>query len=159
MSEPMREWSPRGDRETPELFTDQELAGLLITAWEGGSNYWILEARYIPPRGMTEDELRRAAWRNAPSDAKELWSEEGPEGRWPLYSLLPFLPETVKWKIKFIPDEGERVFLTPKNMRAAAKRILTEYPEIFRRIKDGQYDANDADVWLQMSVFGEIVYG
>ena len=141
-------------------FSKEDMANLLITAWEGGSNYWVDYADYKPPKGMTLKELRKAAWEAAPEKEKDLWKDEGPEGRWPLYSLLPFLPPSVKWKIEFRPqEEEESVFLTPENMREAAQKLVETHPSIFARIKEGDYDAGDADVWLQTALFNEVVYG
>lgn len=144
-------------------FSKQDMSDLLVTAWEGGSTYWVDQAEYVPPEGMTKKQLRKTAWEAAPPEAKELWKDEGPEGRWPLYSMLPYLPPSVKWKIRLThgseSGEAEKVYLTPENMREASTKLIDKHPHIFARIKDGNYDAGDADVWLQMAALGEEVYG
>jgi hypothetical protein len=66
----------------------------------------------------------------------------------------------VAWKVHFKGSEGgEGGYLTPKSMRGALAKIAKEYPKVVQRIKTGQYDANDADVWLQMAVLGDVIFG
>lgn len=145
----------------PPFVSKKDMASLLITAWEGGSNYWVEYADYIPPKGMSLKELKKVAWENAPQEEKDFWKTS--EGV-PLYSLLPFLPPSVKWKIKFKPSEviskeDEVYYLTPENMRDAAKKLIPKYPHIFARIKSEDYDAGDADAWLQMALFDDVIFG
>jgi hypothetical protein len=37
--------------------------------------------------------------------------------------------------------------------------IKKDYPDVWENILDEQYDANDADIFLQLCVMGEVVYG
>lgn len=141
------------------FFSKQDMSDLLVTAFEGGSNYWIQFVEYQMPPGMTKADLRRAAWDAMPDEEKRLWKEEGPTGRWPLYVALPYLPPSVQWAIKIKPFEDEAVLLTPENMRQAAAEFAKRFPQAFRRVKEGDFDAGDADAWLQTAVFGEVVYG
>lgn len=145
----------------PAFLSKKDMANLLITAWEGGSNYWVDYADYVPPKGMSLKDLKKTAWENLPPEEREFWKEE--KGV-PLYSTLPFLPPSVKWKIKFVPSEvvkaeGEAYYLTPENMREAALKIAKTHPHIFKRIKEEQYDAGDADAWLQTALFDEVIFG
>jgi len=144
----------------PVFLSKKMMSDLLITAWEGGSNYWVELAEYVPPAGMTTKELRRAAWDAAPEEERESWKREGPNGRWPLYAFLPYLPPSVKWKIRFTPTEGEKpVYLTPENMRQAIATLSKKYGHIVKRIKEESYDALDADAWLQAAVFEDVIFG
>lgn len=147
----MRDWSPRPE----EPISSKLLSDLLVTAFEGGSSYWVEYANYVNPSGMSMDDLRRIAWQALPPTERQFWKT--PEGV-PLYAILPYL-KNVRWKIKFLPSEGTVVYLTPNKMKKGAAKLAKEYPEIFQRIKEEQYDAGDADAWLQMALFGEIVYG
>lgn len=145
----------------PPFLSKKDMSDLLVTAWEGGSNYWVDVAEYKTPKGMTWDELEKLAWENLPQEEKDFWKK--PEGV-PFYAMMAFLPPSVKWKVKFVPnevvkEEGEKYYLTPENMREAAPKVAKEYPHIFKRIKEGQFDAGDADVWLQMAIFGEVIFG
>ena len=145
----------------PPFLSKKELSDLLVTAWEGGSNYWVDSAKYISPKGMTYDELHHLAWENLPEEDKEFWKEE--KGV-PLYSMLPYIPSSVKWKIRFVPtdvinEEGEKFYLTAENMKEAGPQVAKTHPQIFKRIKEGQFDAGDADVWLQTALFNEVIFG
>lgn len=144
----------------PLFLSKKDMSDLLVTAWEGGSAYWVTQADYIPPKGMTMKDLRHAAWDAASDDEKEFWQEEGRDGRWPLYAFLPYLPASVKWKVKLTPTEDEKVvYLTPQNMRQAIATLSKKYPSIVGRIKSESYDALDADAWLQAAVFGDVIFG
>jgi hypothetical protein len=140
----------------PVPFSKQTMSNLLVGAWEGGSNYWVDSVKYLPPKGMTMQELKHLAWDAAPDDEKRLWRDR--DGRWPLYLFLPFLPPSVDWKIEFASSEG-KAYLTPKNMREAAEKLLEQDPHIFARIKSEDDDAGDADAWLQTAIFGEVIFG
>lgn len=142
------------------FLSKEDMASLLTTAWEGGSNYWVEVADFIPPKGMSYKELKKAAWDAAPEKEKEFWKDEGPTGRWPLYALLPYLPPSVKWKISFKPQEDDEVvYLTPENMRKSVVKLAEKYPHVFARIKSEDYDAGDADAWLQMAIFDDVIFG
>lgn len=144
----------------PVPFSKQTMADLLTAAWEGGSNHWVESVKYVPPEGMSIKELRHLAWDAAPPEDRKSWESEGPDGRWPLYAFLPFLPPSVAWKIAFVEDGEEvPVYLTPKNMRGAASKLLEKNPKIFSQIKSEDWDAGSADAWLQMALFDEVVYG
>jgi hypothetical protein len=133
------------------------MADLLTTAWEGGSNYWVEVAEYLPPAGMTMDQLHAMAWEATPDDEKRFWKTS--EGV-PLYAILPYLPPSVGWKIVFRPvEEVEVGHLTPKSMREALHKLTKLNPHVAQRIMKGDYDALDADAWLQVGVFGKAIFG
>ena len=139
------------------FISKMRMSELLSTAWEGGSNYWVEVAEYIPPEGMSMKELHAKAWEALPAEEKEFWKTS--KGV-PLYATLPFLPPSVKWKIAFKPTEDEDVaHLTPDNMRTAVERLTKKHKHIAKRIMEENYDAGDADIWLQMAIFDEVVFG
>lgn len=142
-------------------FSKKDIADLLVTAWEGGSAYWVEVAEYVPPKGMSMERLEKLGWDAAPAEEKEFWKTPKDV---PFYALMAYLPPSVKWKVKFKPNEvvkkeGERYYLTPESMREAAPKLADKYPHIFARIKSEDYDALDADAWLQMGVFGDVIFG
>jgi hypothetical protein len=142
----------------PLALSKKDMADLLTTAWEGGSNYWVEVAEYIPPKGMTMDALHALAWEHLPDEEREFWKK--PQGV-PLYAMLPYLPPSIKWKVKFVPNEGGDIkYLTPQNMREAISTLSKkDYDHIVKNIKDENYDAGDADAWLQAALFGDVIYG
>lgn len=142
------------------FLSKKDMSDLLSTAWEGGSTYWVELAEYIPPKGMSYKELRRAAWEAAPEEEKETWKDEGQDGRWPLYVFLPYLPPSVKWKVKFTDNEaGEVAYLTPENMRQAIVTLRKTHPHLAKEIEEDNHDASSADAWLQAAIFGEVQFG
>ena len=144
----------------PLFLSKKDMADLLITAWEGGSTYWVDRAEYIPPKGMSYKDLRRAAWDATPDSEKEMWKDEGRDGRWPLYSFLPYLPPSVKWKVKFTASEGgDTGHLTPESMRQAIATLSKKHGRLASQIKEGNYDAGGADAWLQAALFGDVLFG
>ena len=143
------------------FLSKKDMSDLLITAWEGGSNYWVEVAKYEPPAGMSKAELKQLAWDALPFEEKDLWKT--PQGV-PLYAMLAYLPPSVKWRIAFEPNEvikgkGEVYYLTPKGMREAAPKLAKAHPHIYKRIREEGYDAGDADAWLQMAIFDEVIFG
>lgn len=143
------------------FLSKKDMSDLLVSAWEGGSAYWVADATYKFPLGMSEEAFERRAWGALPPEEKESW---GSPERVPFYAMVAFLPPSVKWRIAFRPNEvvkerGEVYYLTPKNMREAVSGLVKKSPHVFARIKSGNWDASDADAWLQMAIFGEVVFG
>lgn len=118
--------------------TTQEVADLVVTAFEGGSNYWLVAAY---PWNFD------AGHRITPSSVQKAW---------PLYSRGDFWDDGNNGYMLEIIDEGSPFYLTMSRMDWALSKLS---PEIGRRIVEGQYDADDADYFLQMAVFKDIVYG
>lgn len=100
---------------TPELACD-----LMITALEGGSNYW-----------LEHHQPALSGYGNAEN----------------------YTPSR-KWTVT--DDEGERHVVDWNAMRHALE-IMPEHH--LQNLKDDNWDAETADVWLQCAAFGEIVYG
>lgn len=49
--------------------------------------------------------------------------------------------------------------LTMSMLREAFTLVGTKYPETLRNFAEENYDADDADVLLQLALLGEVVYG
>ena len=135
----------------------KDLTDLVITAFEGGIDYWCFRAReYVAIekvgdktryRVMTKEE--RAEWRDeygcGPYTNADFW-----EGKKRGYAL---------WF-----EEGEKpVLLTMTKLR---KAFDNEYfddelgKKVLKRFANpGEADAWDADTLVQIAVFGEVVYG
>lgn len=136
-------------------FDNRIMSDLLVTALEGGSNYWCKLVEYIPPKGMTGKQLCDMAFEAGPKEDQELFKD----GCFPLYSFISFLPKSVNWKMKFETDDGKFVYLTPRKMHRAARLLVFKRIKVYANILAGNYDALDADVWFQYATLGENVYG
>lgn len=116
------------------MFSSDLRRDLLITALEGGSNYWALI--YTPkllqnPKRLSFSEL--------------IWEHIEEGCSFPILDVVnteDFLGDLNLYQIEI----GERI-------------LQTEFPVTFKRILDGNWDAEDADVWLQHVVMKELVYG
>jgi hypothetical protein len=53
----------------------------------------------------------------------------------------------------------DRYRVSPDGIAKGAQDCANKYPKVFTRIIEEQYDASDADVFLQCCTFGEVVYG
>ena len=56
-------------------------------------------------------------------------------------------------------ETGEKYPMTKKSIIDALQQLDAEYPETLDRILNEEYDADDADIVLQMACFKEIVFG
>jgi hypothetical protein len=123
-----------GQRTLPEL-----LDYLLISAIEGGSNYWcdsiLFNGKHPKP------------------------SEHGEEADYPWYSVA-FRSGSLPLHV--VPEGDAPIALTA-DMAVNGLRLLVEGNHCRSDIRDSlvnhNYDAETADVWLQLALFGEVVYG
>ena len=115
-----------GNKKLPVLvqseFTIEQIQDLLITAFEGGSNYWV---------GAVD-----GAYQNlAKSDYIIVVHDEQDDDKYTL-GLVSFI--------------------------GAFQLMADNHPRLFKDLinfADGGWDANTADVFLQLACFKEVVYG
>jgi hypothetical protein len=112
------------------------VADLIVTAFEGGSNYWI-------DRGEYDDEVLVNELCHSPTyDCPEYWDRGG--------AMSLYADDE--------PDVEPDLHLSLVTIQAALNNDELANG-IKARIVAEDYDANDADVVIQFAVFGEIVYG
>jgi len=108
---------------------------LLITALEGGSNYWY----YLPDLSMIE---RRSGDPLSIAIFNGVWSGG---------------------KIVPVHDNEERDNalgnLTRESMEGAFTLMRQTHPRHYADIYSGNVDAETADVWFQLAVMREVIYG
>lgn len=130
--------------------SDQLREDLIVAALEGGSNYWYFIDKdgknIINPYINAETPFSVAFWR-AIKDGKSI----------PVYDK-----ETIEdWEYD---NEGEKELLGDVNLESIAKgeQLMADgYMNHFRNImgENTDWDAATADVWFQLCVMGELVYG
>jgi hypothetical protein len=134
VSEPDTESKPRSVTVSytikPEQYR-QMTEDLLVTAFEGGIGYWAQLQGYKLPAKYKKLDL-------------------------PKYAYIPMLPGGA---VVIKDSEGKLHRVGAKRLERAYQTVARDYPKVFQRILDEQYDAWDADVWFQCAVFGELVYG
>lgn len=141
LTEPTHGWhamgNPTREEEGPVPFRltidipDETVLNLLISAREGGSNYW---CRF--------DEC----------PYKEVFKVGQDRGEWRLN-----LPAHVS-EYKYEVDELGRV-LDRAAIQHGLDLLPTRAPKVLANILRDDCDAGDADVFLQLAILGEVVYG
>ena len=114
-----------------EIPNDQ-IVDMLITAIEGGSNYWCIVPTYDPLK-WAEKIKKRLLW------------------------VSVYDRETAMQKAG--PDEDDLLgAINVHSIRKGIRLMMEDYPEAFDRWMTGQYDAEDADIFLQLVTMGEVVF-
>lgn len=136
----------------PITVAKMSVISLLVSALEGGSNYWYCNAHYDLPKGIEFGDFRPGG----------KFSPEDSEYFHPL-QIIPFVEGcalTIE-DTEAVDDDGE-----PKKYRVdvyALKRGLEimskKYPSHFQDFITENDDSETGDVFLQCCVFGELIYG
>jgi hypothetical protein len=120
----------------------QRLHDLLITAFEGGSNYWMTDLHLAKlPDGMKKSDF-------------EFWHGEVPlrEG-----GVLKFA-DAVEADPKFA-DESGHYSLDLEKVSQGLHTFASKFPRHYGNFMRENDDAETADVFLQCCVFGDVIYG
>lgn len=118
--------------------TDEQINDLFVTALEGGSNYWY----YIPRE--TRDIIKEH------SD-KEFFSERFADVVLNDKYVIP-VRDTEE------PDEVLG-FVDKESVQEALNLMVKDHTKHIEMINEGNYDAETADIFLQLCVMGEITFG
>jgi hypothetical protein len=125
------------NRKTKKI-TKEDIINIFVTALEGGSNYWY----YIP---------------TIPNGVRDIMNETG------LATSEAIGQYVLKGGYVQINDaEDEEEILGNIDMDGlldAIQKIKAEYPNVYNNIIDEDYDADDADVFFQIAVMGEVTFG
>ena len=117
--------------------SDELIEHILCTAFEGGITYW---AKNVSCEDR-EDMLKVKGWKHE------------------------YLTKTKKKDaVMYIHDmyDGEKHPITKKSIIKALEQMCkpeNKCTKALARILDETYDADDADIAVQMACFGEVVYG
>ncbi len=110
-------------------FDKDRVECLLISAFEGGSNYWI----------------KRVRCRVGQGDVYEAAFDRG------LY--VKVLPEGGD------PNGNKEFFLGPTSMQSGMQVMADKFQHHMADFINENDDATTADVWLQCCLFGDVIYG
>lgn len=114
---------------TKEVSEDR-IANLLVGAWEGGSNYWA--------------EANGSPWKDDPQ------VEHGLRLNLPVM-VYDYLELGSHRKVKHILDR--------KAIQSGLELCIRDQPTTWAEIDQENDDANTADIFLQLCLFGEVRYG
>lgn len=128
---------------TETAITYDVFENILVTALEGGSNFW-----YTLPEQKLREKLTLTEKGEPLSTriAKQLFED----------SKFELIIGDVESE-----DEEEDPLgrVTQESMMKALKIASKDYRDVFNNIMTEDYDANDADIVFQLATMGEVVYG
>lgn len=125
----------------PLTLNYQRVSDLLVTAFEGGSNYWFWIDGYVRPDDDEEQGLIKAL------------------GVGPSYSYFP-LSRTGGVLISENEDfeSGETWMLDEEAVRRGIDLLFQSYPKAAHDVISEDFDADTADLFLQLALFGEPIF-
>lgn len=120
---------------------DELIVNAIITALEGGSNYWyFLEEKSV-------DAVRKVFEKGSGKSLAEKVA-------------LATLEKGIKVQVLDLEDEEEVLGEISRNsIQSGLTKLVQEYPREYANIMEEEYDANDADVFLQLVVMNEVTFG
>lgn len=122
--------------QTTVEITPEQIANLIVTAFEGGIAYWATDAELT----LVKSEPKESPWYADPA----------------IYGSA--------FEIKFLDvEDGETVYTLTREKLIHGLTMLADPKhnrhDCFRSLLDDDYDADDADVIVQMAVHGDIIFG
>lgn len=118
-------------------FDEQLREDLLVTALEGGSNYWY----YISDEDM--DNLLSKTEKGNPFSIR-VWQ---------------YIKEGNELAIYDVESEELLGVISLQSMEEGEKNMFENYFEHYSDIKEGNWDADNADIWFQLCVMKDVVFG
>jgi hypothetical protein len=129
----------------PTKISAENISDLVISALEGGSNYWLSRIR-IRPEGNTEDPTKGEFWQNTSgAELKE-------EAFWANLSTASIVIELAEEEE---PDDVVQTSITRQDVETALGKLYQ------RRggFDMDNFDAEDGDMFLQVLLLKEHTYG
>jgi hypothetical protein len=120
--------------QTKHKLTSEDLSDLVCTAMEGGISYWARANSYKNP-SKVKVEYKHIDLCLIDDNHGVMIADADRDG-----AFDPFL-------------------LCPSVIEKGLDKLQELYPDRYARVLEGQYDAEDADVLIQLGAFGEIVFG
>lgn len=119
--------------------TNEMRENLLVTALEGGSNYWY----FLKKKGMSYIEKHTPEMENEPLAMR----------------MFKALERNVSIPIHDYETGDLLGEINMHSIEKAEEKLIEINPIEFANILTEDYDANTADIWFQLAVMGEIVFG
>jgi hypothetical protein len=131
-------------------FGKEDIVNLFVDALEGGSNYWY-HIRHLP------NEVRYKAKEMGQSVSEAIGEYILKGGYVQFYDAEEEYDEDDYTETH--SDNGLLGTVDMDSILEAITIIKRDYPDVWENILDEQYDANDADIFLQLCVMGDVVFG
>lgn len=126
------------ERRKTKKITKQDIIDLFVTALEGGSNYWY----YIP---------------KMPAGVRQIKTETGMATS---EAIGEYILRGGNIQINDAEDEEEVLgTVDMTSLLEAIDLLKSDYTHAYENIIDEEYDADDADIFFQLAVMGEVTFG
>lgn len=119
--------------------TQEMISDLIITALEGGSNYWYMIEKKITPKDWT--------WNTMPEIAPKHYI-----GDYPMNTGGGLVISTLE-------EDEENKTLNLKSIKQGLEIMAEKYPKHFSDMLEENTDGDTGDVFLQCCLYGDIIYG
>lgn len=114
----------------------EDLEKLVIGALEGGSNYWYW---------INDETTSHIIDKQSASTFSE--------------KVVQALLDGEVIRVSNIFGDTETGYITLEVCQQALDILEVYYEDTYKRIRNDQEDAIDYDIWFQVAVFGEVIYG
>jgi hypothetical protein len=123
--------------------TKEQVSDLISTAIEGGSNYWYMIEGYQEPSVV---DFRCSTFAD----------DEKPHRiyDWPLCTGGGVIISD-----EMASSSPVQKTLNLESITSGLNLMGSRFPERLANISNGEYDAEDADIFLQLSLLGDVVFG
>lgn len=122
-----------------EGFNVESILNLLVGAWEGGSNYWIESVEIV-------------------SSANKETVTIVPETYFPFFQIVPFIGGHLK--VTLDEEANNEVHeLNLEKIKEAIVLMRTKYNRHYRDWVSQNDDAATSDVFLQLCLFKDVIFG
>ena len=130
---------------SPLNVTEDRVRDLIVSAFEGGSNYWIESITTKIGDGLVYEDFKEGG----------RFAVDGEY--FPGHILVPFHP---KCSLEIKNQDEEKSFtLNVDSMKRGLDLMAKNHANHWSNFVTEDDDADTADVFLQLCLFGEIVYG
>jgi hypothetical protein len=128
--------------------TDERIRDLLVGALEGGSDYWIVNVKYKLPKGLSVCDFKEGG-----KFALDLYYNPS--------QLIPFHEGCSLLISVDMNEDGKlkRHVLNREAMEKGVQLMSEKYPRHYADLINENDDSDTSDVFLQLALFGEIVFG
>lgn len=121
--------------------SDDQIKGLLCSAFEGGTYYWCRIKGYDFTEKLSLKDFKKGGRYHS---------------KWFHHSqVIPLVPNC-NVKIKDILDKGRTYTLDLESIKRGFKVMTEKYPKYFGDFINDNYDTETGDIFLQCCLFGEI---
>jgi len=122
------------------VLTEDDVENMMVGAWEGGSNYWA----HVGSKMMNKIYAKTEDMNDEPT----------------VNRVLMAVQRGLPVKVRDADNPSEVLgTLTPKSWAKAEKLMVKNHRRHFADIIGENDDATTADVFFQLAVLGDVVYG